>query len=63
MLDKLMAYLHAGFDKFFTWWGDLTGLGTKTYFNGKLVVNWKVISVPIILIILMVVFLPGGLLF
>lgn len=63
MLDKLMAKLQGAFTKFFDWWGNLTGLGTKTYFDGKLIVNWKVISPMLILIALMVLFLPGGLLF
>jgi hypothetical protein len=62
-MDKLMNALMNGFTAFFDWWGDLTGLGTKSYFDGKLIVNWKVISVPLLLIALMVVFLPGGLLF
>lgn len=62
-MDKLIAKLMAGFTAFFDWWGNLTGLGTKSYFDGKLNVNWKVISVPLILIVLMVLFLPGGLLF
>lgn len=55
-----MAALQAGFTKFFDWWGNLTGLGTKTYFDGKLVVNWKVISPMLILIVLGVLFLPSG---
>ena len=60
-MDKLMSMLQAGFGKFFDWWGNLTGLGTSTYDHWPYSVNWKVISVPIILMILMVVFLPGGL--
>lgn len=59
-MDKLMAVLMNGFNAFFTWWGDLTGLGTKSYFGGKLIVNWKVISPMIILIVLGILFLPTG---
>jgi len=56
-----MAVLHKGLTTFFDWWGNLTGLETKYYFDGKLVVNWKVISPMIILMIVMVLFLPSGL--
>jgi hypothetical protein len=62
-MDKLMGFLMKVFTGFFDWWGNLTGLGTKSYFDGKLIVNWKVISIPLILMALMVLFLPGGLLF
>ena len=62
-MDKLMGFLMKVFNGFFDWWGNLTGLGTKVYFDVKLPVNWKVISVPLILIVLMILFLPGGLLF
>lgn len=55
-----MAVLQAGFAKFFDWWGNLTGLGTSTYFDGKLSVNWKTISVGLIILAAMVLFLPGG---
>lgn len=59
-MDKLMAFLQKYIGMFFDWWGNLTGLGTSSYFDGKLIVNWKTISVGIIIIVLMIVFLPGG---
>jgi len=55
-----MGFLMKVFNGFFDWWGDLTGLGTSTYDHWPYSVNWKVISVPIILIVVGVLFLPGG---
>ena len=62
-MDKLMAFLQKYIGMFFDWWGNLTGLGTSTYDHWPYSVNWKVISVPLIIMALMVLFLPGGLLF
>lgn len=61
-MDKFMAVLHKYIGGFVTWWKNLTGLETKVYFNGKLPVNWGVISIPIIMMLGMVFFFKGGLL-
>lgn len=59
-MDKLMEVLHKGLRTFFDWWGNLTGIENKSYFDGKLNVNWVTITPMLILIVLGVLFLPSG---
>jgi len=51
------------FKKFFDWWGDLTNTEYKHYNDGKFGVNWPIVTFGLFFMFLMVLLLPGGLLF
>ncbi len=48
-------------DRFFDWWGKLTGMEYKFYEKLGFGVNWPIISVALIVMVGMALFLPGGL--
>ena len=62
-MDKLMAALMGAFKGFFAWWQSVTGLEYKYYEKLGFGVNWPIVSFALLVMLAMVVFLPGGLLF
>jgi len=62
-MDKLMEKLMGAFKGFFTWWANLTGLESKYYEKLGFGVNWPIVSFALLVMLAMVLFLPGGLLF
>ena len=60
-MDRLMAFLQKYVGGFFNWWQDITGLPTVKY--GDTQVDWSIVVFITLVIILMVLGLPGGLIY
>lgn len=60
-MDKLMVFLHKYIGGFFAWWKEWTGLPTIKY--GKVSVNWSMVVFAMCVWAVMILFLPGGLLY
>jgi len=60
-MDKIMAFLMKWISGFMQWWKELTGLPTITY--RMLAVNYSMVALILLVCFLMVLLLPGGLIF
>ena len=60
-MNKLMEFLHAKFRAFFDFWARFTGTETKWYRDGKLQVNWPIVTFMLFVMFLAVLLLPSGL--
>jgi hypothetical protein len=60
-MDKVMAFLMKYIGGFFTWWEGLLDWPVSTI-GGK-TVKWSFVAFWLLIVVAMVLFLPGGLLF
>lgn len=60
-----MNWLLEKLQNFFDWWGKLTGTKSKFYRIGSKVigVNWSIVTFVVLIWVMMLLFLPGGLLY
>lgn len=60
MIDAIANWIAPKVKAFFNWWANTTGLKIVKY--GNISVNWPVVVFFVLIIVVMFVFLPGGLL-